>query len=108
MKTPWPTPEQLIELAKEAPDALEALRVREIESVINSAPHHLQPRLRGLQFQIDAKRRLSKTPMASCLEVFHMMYDSFHDLNDALNDTAENSRPNHKAKVLMFPAVSRG
>jgi hypothetical protein len=45
----WPNPEELIRLAKQDPEALEALRLREVESVIQGAPPSLQKRLRDFR-----------------------------------------------------------
>ncbi len=109
MPAELPTVDDLLKLAKENPEALEAYRLGAVESLINSAPQNMQPRLRGLQFQIDAKRRLSKTPMAACLEISRMMFDSLHELNDLLNNQVGHSqrvRRQATANVLRFPATS--
>lgn len=108
MQSQWPTANELIKLAQEDPDALEALRQREIETLISSAPSGMQRRLRGLQFQIDAKRSISRTPMAACMAISQMMFDSVYELNDALNGDgskpeAEQSRD--PADILRFPAA---
>ena len=108
MQSQWPTTDELLKLAKENPDALESLRQREIESLISSAPESMQRRLRGLQFQIDAKRSLSKTPMAACVAISQMMFDSVYELNDVLNNDgqkAENPTTSEAADVLRFPAA---
>jgi hypothetical protein len=96
----WPNPEELIRLAKQDPEALEALRLREVESVIQGAPPSLQKRLRGLQFQIDAKRRTSKSALGACMAISHMMLDSVYALNDALNGAP--STASQAAEVLPF------
>mgnify|MGYP000091356365 CR=1 FL=1 len=103
MKSQWPTTDQLLKLAQENPDALEALRQREIKSLIDSAPASMQRRLKGLQFQIDAKRRASKTPMAACVAISQMMFDSVYELNDALNKpSTTEEKPKSVASVLRF------
>ncbi len=106
----WPTTNELFRLAKEDPSALEALRQREVEALIASAPSDMQRRLRGLQFQIDAKRRASKTPMAACVAISQMMFDSVYELNDVLNKPSDpqktqqirDSKPT-AVSVLRFP-----
>lgn len=108
MQSQWPTTDELLKLAKENPEALESLRQREIESLISSAPQSMQRRLRGLQFQIDAKRSLSKTPMAACVAISQMMFDSVYELNDVLNNDgqkAEKPTTSEAADVLRFPAA---
>lgn len=109
MQSQWPTTEQLLKLAKENPDALEALRQREIESLINSAPKKMQRRLRGLQFKIDAKRQMSKNPMASCIEISRMMFDSVQELQQCLNGEAPAQgkvRSANTGEVIAFPVAS--
>lgn len=108
MQSQWPTTDELLKLAQEDPKALEALRQREIEALIESAPANMHRRLRGLQFQIDAKRSASKTPMAACVAISQMMFDSVHELNDVLNQqsTAPISTVNQPASVLRFPKAA--
>ena len=107
MQSQWPTTDELLKLAQENPEELEALRQREIESLIDSAPASMQRRLRGLQFQIDAKRSTSKTPMAACVAISKMMFDSVYELNDVLNG-ADHEKPANtaaNADVLAFPTA---
>ncbi|MDZ7924854.1 MAG: DUF3135 domain-containing protein [Marinagarivorans sp.] len=109
MQSQWPTTDELLRLAKENPDALEALRQREIEKLINSAPEKMQRRLRGLQFQIDAKRQISKNPMASCIEISRMMFDAVHDLNRCLNGQFQEPTPAKRKEtgaVIAFPVAA--
>ena len=107
MQSQWPTTEELLKLAKEDPIALEALRQREIEALIDSAPASTQRRLRGLQFQIDAKRRASKNPMAACVAISQMMFNSVYELNDVLNSApSTKDEPQKTANVLSFSKAS--
>ncbi len=96
--------DQMLALAKSNPDALEKIRIQEVENVILSAPEHLQKRLRGLQFQIDCKRKTQKTPMAACLVISDMMHESLHRLNAVLNGKPMLNEDKN-GKVLSFPAV---
>lgn len=64
-------------LAQADPDAFERRRREAIDSLIVSAPEHLQPRLQGLQFQVEMERRRSRTPYASCVRVSRMMWEKF-------------------------------
>lgn len=82
----------LVKMAQESPDELEALREEMVESVISSARQDFQRRLRGLQFQIDMTRAKSKTPLAACIRITELMYDSFHDLHTRLNEPYNFSR----------------
>lgn len=68
--------ERWARLAREDPDAFEAARQAEIEAFIGQAPQRLKARLQGLQWRLDAVRRQSGTPLAACLRMYSMMWDS--------------------------------
>ncbi|MEE8056261.1 MAG: DUF3135 domain-containing protein [Pseudomonadales bacterium] len=99
----------LLQIAQEDPQQLERLRLRLAHKTINSAPKSLRKRLRGLQFQIDAKRATSKTPLAACIHISNMMHQSFEQLRKALNDPPKDapSTPKKKnaadANIIPFP-----
>ena len=76
-------------LAQDDPAALEALRQEKIRELIQSAPEAYRARLQGLQFQIDAQRRLAKNPVQSCINISRMMHDSFAKLREKLNEAAQ-------------------
>ena len=81
----WPNFDELMKLANEKPELLEAFRQQKINEIIENAPVDMRQRLRGLQFQIDCQRRIHKTPLASCLTISKMMCESLNKLNDVLN-----------------------
>ena len=56
-------------LAETDPERLEQLRHRLTERLIANAPERSQRRLRGLQFQIEARLRLAPNPVAACIAV---------------------------------------
>ena len=99
-------------LATENPDAFEARRSRVIEDFINSVPEERRPRLRGLQWRIDQIRRTSRTPLAACIRINRMMWDSvlgaggLHEvLNRALQGGAPEpvrAQPQPGAQILPF------
>ena len=64
------------ELAVTDSDAFEARRSHLIEAFISSVPEERQPRLRRLQWRIDQIRRTARTPLASCIRISRMMWDS--------------------------------
>jgi len=100
------------QLAKNDPEAFEALRREKIEQLIEQAPKPQRRRLQGLQWQIDQNRKLAASPMASCLAISNMMWDSLHQLNlrqhELLSATPGTlRRPQDAAPaatVLAFPA----
>lgn len=105
MQTEWPEVDQLIALGKESPSKLEAFRLKEVERLIASAPESIQRRLRGLQFQIDCKRRLHSSPMGACIELSQMMFDSVSQLNNALQGirAPEGSSASAPAVAAVLP-----
>lgn len=72
--------DEMLALAKTDLDTFEARREEYIESFLTSLPAEKQTRLRGLQWQIDQTRQLARTPMASCIAISNMMWDSLHQL----------------------------
>ncbi len=98
-----PSFDTLLQIARSDPEQLEAIRQRLAARTINAAPRALRRRLRGLQFQIDSARGLAKTPLASCIQLSEMMYDSFEELRQALNrPPLEEQAPRPKAEVIPF------
>lgn len=64
------------QLAQEDPEAFEKRRQAMIEIAIRTAPAERQHRLRGLQWRIDQERRRAPNPMAGCLKLSRMMWDT--------------------------------
>lgn len=72
-------------MARDDPQAFEAMRLAAIEAVIEGAPEANRKRLRCLQWRIDQERRLARSPMAACLRISRMMWRSVLGPN-GLND----------------------
>lgn len=97
------------QLAATDPAAFEARRERMINDFIDSAPPEKRQRLRGLQWRIDQTRRRSKTPLAACIRISEMMWDSMMG-EDGLLERMEMlsgrrpapAEPRRKAEVLSF------
>lgn len=86
-------------LFKDDPEEFERKRAEVIDKVIASAyPAEMQHRLRQLQWTIDAEREASKNPLDALVKVQKRMWDSFHKLNDKLQELTGNEAP---------PAVKR-
>lgn len=75
-----------VALARENPEEFERRRQEEIEAVIAQARPEHQQRLRGLQFRIDAERQRSSSPMGACVRINKMMWESFGELRQSLQD----------------------
>jgi hypothetical protein len=63
-------------LARSDPDEFERRRRILIEKTISRASARSQPRLRCLQWRIDMERQRARTPLAACLRLSSMMWDS--------------------------------
>jgi len=75
-------------LAITAPDEFEQRRRALIEIEILKSDN--VRRMRGLQWRIDLERSRARNPMDACVRLSNMMWDSFIDLNQALNDFSGN------------------
>jgi len=102
------------DLANTDPDAFEQHREKIINEFIMELPENKQQRMRCLQWRVDSVRRIAKTPMAACIEISKMMWDSvkgeqglleaLHNLTDScrLDKPASQYSPVN-AKILSFP-----
>ncbi len=83
----------LSELFKTDPVKFEQVRREKIDKMIQSASESSQRRLKGLQFQIDAKREIYKhKPFVSCMEISKLMHSSFEKMRYELNKCVGNKR----------------
>ncbi|MFT5083290.1 MAG: hypothetical protein ACI9Y1_001331 [Lentisphaeria bacterium] len=80
----WPPFDELVVLARHAPEQLEELREREVAKIIEQAPSEMRRRLHGLQFKINCQRILHPAPLGSCVAISKMMYKSLESLNSLL------------------------
>jgi len=106
--------DEMLALAKTDPVTFEAKRAEYIESFLTSVPAEKQTRLRGLQWQIDQTRRLARTPMASCIAISSMMWDSLHLLSDQQRKlvglstgqpiSVKKTTAANKGTIIRFPA----
>jgi len=96
-------------LASSEPQSFEKLRRDKISALINNSTKSNQHRLRCLQWRIDKIRDKNKdSPMDSCLAISELMWDTFQQLSDLLQDKAENGLPAStsaiQANIIPFPA----
>lgn len=99
-----PTINHLFEWAETNPGLLDQWLQQEVNHIIENAPLKHKERLEGLQFRIEMEKRRAKTPLASCLKLSELMYDSFFELKLALEngDSQTTQDLSQKAKVLPF------
>lgn len=72
-------------LARSDPDAFERCRVELLEKAIRLFPENKQ-RLNGLQCRIDLEREKARVPLNACIRLSDLMWNSFRELNDRLNN----------------------
>lgn len=102
--------DEWVRLAREDPDAYEDLRKQLIQEVIDNTSPEIKRRLQGLQWQIDQIRSTSANPMASCLRISQMMWDSVlgdHGLIEHMQQlsnpqTRNTSKPRELATVTRI------
>jgi hypothetical protein len=75
--------EHWLVLARDDPDSFEQLRSRMLDDCIAraSAPH--QERLRRLQWRIDRIRERASNPLAACVQISDLMWNTFNRLGEA-------------------------
>jgi hypothetical protein len=98
--------DQWADLAKTDPAAFETKRAEVIEDVIQRMPPHKQQHMRCLQWKIDQVRNQTSNPMAACIKLSELMWDSLvgpGGLRDALERIGKGDfQPPPKASVLEF------
>ena len=103
--------DEWLELSKRDPESFESRRLESIEELINSAPEDKQHRLRCLQWKIDRVRDKMSTPLAACVAISDMMWDSLDKLNQLYHDCESVTSvqgdkrviaPLPKAKIVEF------
>lgn len=94
---------ELSRLARDDPEAFEAVRQQLIGDLIHRAPEKIQRRLEGLQFRVDHIRRRSRNSLGATVKIYQMMWHSFMTLRHELMTFREPAaRPQRTAQVLEF------
>lgn len=65
------------DLAQRDPEAFERRRQAAIDALINRAPEANRQHLRCLQWRIDMVRQRAANPLAACIDIYEMMWESF-------------------------------
>lgn len=102
MKLELPAFETLRYLAEHDPERLERLRRALTEQLIARSPEPARQRLRGLQFQIEARIRLAPNPVAACITLSAMMHGALDELQRAFRDGPD-AGPATDADIIAFP-----
>ena len=83
-------------LAEQDPEGFERHRRRTLRAAIQRAPGRRRRRLEGLQWRVDLERRRASCPMAACVRLSNMMWESVagdNGLLETLNHLGEGRRP---------------
>lgn len=92
-------------LAEHDPNRLELLRNALTEMLIARSPEESRQRLRGLQFQINARVKLARNPIAACVAVSSMMHDTLEQLQRTLCEGRDElTAQNRSARIIPFRA----
>ena len=100
------------ELANTDSEAFERQRSDLVERVIGYSIDGHQPRLRRLQWRIDQVRERASSPLAACIRLSSMMWDSvmgeggLHETLQTLRHSKPKEDPRPKATVLRFRGPS--
>jgi len=70
-----------VKLSQKDPEAFEAMREAQINKFIDGCDEEKQQRLRCLQWKIDIVRNKSDSPLAACVAISDMMWDSLERLH---------------------------
>ncbi len=92
-------------LARTDPETFEQKRSELINEFIEKAPEHMKRRLNGLQWQVDTVRQGSSNPMAACLKISRMMWDSVLEEDGLLDSLNKLSHPELEQSSVEKPAA---
>lgn len=102
----------LLSLHRSDPDALDTLRHRLSRKLVDRAPGDARRRLEGLQFRINMELERAGSGEARYRRLSRMMYESFAELNQCLNDPSEALRrqqvtSRHNARIIPLDRGAR-
>lgn len=63
-------------IAEQDPERFEEMRTALLEQMIEQSPDSMKLRMQGLQWRIEQVRNQSANPMAACLRISKMMWNS--------------------------------
>lgn len=98
------------ELARSDPEGFERQRQAAIEAAINRAPEERRIRLQRLQWRIDQVRGRASNPLAACIAVSGMMWESLtgrHGLLAHLQDLDAQRADTDRRRARVIPLRPR-
>ena len=98
----------LCALAQHDPAAFESHRARVIQAAIERAPAGRRQRLHRLQWRVDQVRRRSATPLAACISLSDMMWESVTGEHGLLETLRGQPRERvHRSDAVILPMRPR-
>jgi len=91
----------LMELTKNNPEEFEIIRQKIISDFIQSLPEDRRHRMECLQWRIDQVRAKAKNPLASCMAITEMMWQSFEKLNALFMEMKKSETSGSKAEPMQ-------
>jgi len=99
--------DEWLQLSKTDPSSFESKRLASIEEFIQSVPADKQHRLRCLQWKIDRVREKMPTPLAACVAISDMMWDSLDKLNQLYHECEVTSMSRTGKRVVAPLPMAR-
>lgn len=85
MRARLPEFDVLVDMARNDPQGLEALRTRLTRLIIDRASNDVsRRRLEGLQFQVDVERKRARSALVACMRISEMMCRSLAELHKSI------------------------
>ncbi len=99
-----PSVDELIKMAKEAPEQLDKLQTRLSEDLVNKADPRYKARIEALHHRIQLERAQSTNAVDAMLSLTDMMQEKFWHLDKALQAFLNYDKDYFKAgTILKFP-----
>jgi len=103
------------QLHQSDPGRFEALRLKMLNDLIDSAPEESKPRLRGLMFKMEGESRRCKSQLGYNLRLSSMMMEMIEEMREQLSmlcatdirDIQDKMLPPTSAEVIPFTAAER-
>ena len=85
MRRKLPAFDVLVDMARNHPERLEALRAKMSQDIIDNAKDEQQKkRLAGLQFKVDMERKRARSPLQATIRISEMMCQSLAELHKSM------------------------
>lgn len=102
-------------LARQDPEAFEAMRLKLVNDFIKNSPPNAQQRLKCIQWKVEHLRQRADTPAAALIAISNMMWESTRQLGRRQQELLDlctgkkvnTSAHNNSGKILSFKRVAK-